>query len=144
MGASTSASSRVGCISETAIELDLLNRGFNVLYPTIPTRYDRLVETAHGFVRVQIKTARVDARDGNLRVTYEFPYDPKQVDVIAVFDPHHNEIYYIPISDIPEGAKGFTIRITERKNKRKTNSLMASEYKNFPRLEVDVRESHQT
>jgi hypothetical protein len=84
-------------------------------------------------VRVQVKTARTDVRDGNLRVSYDTPYDPSEVDIIAVFDPNTRDIYYIPINDIPAGAKGFTLRVTRRVyNRRKSAGLDASQYKKYP------------
>jgi hypothetical protein len=126
-------STQIGSISEAAVEWDLLGRGFNVLKPSVTTRYDRLVETDDGYVRVQVKTARTDVRDGNLRVSYDTPYDQSEVDMIAVFDPSTLNIYYIPINDIPVGAKGFTLRVTKRiYNRRKTAGLDAAKYKTFP------------
>lgn len=126
-------SNQIGSISETAVELDLLNRGYNVLFPSVPTRYDRLVEIAENdYLRVQVKTARMDKRDGNLRVSYDFPYDKSQIDLIAVYDPTGEQIYYVPIEEIHVGAKGFTLRLHKRKNKRKTHGLMAVDYTNFP------------
>jgi hypothetical protein len=125
-------SNQVGGISETTIVLDLLKQGYNVLEPMIPTRYDRLVEVGEReFTRIQIKTARIDRRDGNLRVTFEEPYTPGQIDFFAVYAPFNDEVYYIPVEDVQAGAKGFTIRLTPRKNKRKTNSLPADCYLNF-------------
>lgn len=125
---------QVGAVSEAAIELDLLKQGFNVLYPTVPTRYDRLVEIGEQqFVRVQIKSAYVDRRDGNLRVAYSVPYNDDQVDCIAVYDKEGERIFYIPITDLPRDAKGFTLRITERRYKRiKTVGLQAENYTTFP------------
>lgn len=126
-------SSQVGAISETVVELDLLRQNYNVLYPTVPARYDLLAEVEpKKYISIQVKTARTDVRDGNLRVTYDVPYDKTQVDLIAVYDPKHDKLYYIPVEDIPPENKGFTLRITKRKNKRKTDSLTASNYKKFP------------
>lgn len=126
-------SNQTGAISEIAVELDLLKRGFNILIPRVTTRYDRIVETNDGrYIRVQIKTARVDRRDGNLRVTYDTPYYAREVDVIAVFDPNGNDIYYVPIQDLPNGAKGFTLRVTPRIYKRvKRSGLDAANYTEF-------------
>lgn len=131
-------SAQIGSISEAAVEWDLLGRGYNVLTPSVTARYDRLVETVGGFVRVQVKTARTDIRDGNLRVSYDTPYDQSEVDVIAVFDPSTRNIYYIPINDIPTGAKGFTLRVTRRVyNRQKMAGLEASNYKEFPSKEEE-------
>ncbi|HDR8003374.1 group I intron-associated PD-(D/E)XK endonuclease [Bacillus cereus group sp. BceL300] len=127
-------SAQTGSISEAAVEWDLLRQGFNVLSPAVVTRYDRVVEVAEkNYVRVQVKTARIDARDGNLRVTYDTPYNPSEVDLIAVYSPSNGQVYYIPIDDIPEGAKGFTLRTTERiYNRKKRAGLTANDYKKFP------------
>lgn len=125
-------SAQVGSISEAAVEWDLLSKGYNVLTPSVTTRYDRLVETHHGFIRVQVKTARTDIRDGNLRVSYDSPYSRSEIDIIAVFEPNSKNIYYIPIDDIPVSAKGFTLRVTKRiYNRRKTAALDASQYIEF-------------
>jgi hypothetical protein len=127
-------STQVGSISEAAVEWDLLGRGFNVLKPSVTTRYDRAVETENGsFIRVQVKTARTDVRDGNLRVSYDTPYDPSEIDIIAVFEPVTQNVYYIPIEHIPVGAKGFTLRVTKRiYNRTKSAGLDAENYKDFP------------
>jgi hypothetical protein len=126
-------SAQVGSISEAAVEWDMLGRGFNVLTPSVTTRYDRLVELNGKFVRVQVKTARTDLRDGNLRVSYDTPYSSSEIDIIAVFDPITRNIYYIPINHIPKGAKGFTLRVTKRVyNRRKSAGLDAEKYKEFP------------
>lgn len=126
-------SAQVGSISEAAVEWDLLGRGYNVLTPSVTARYDRLVETDGGYIRVQVKTARMDVRDGNLRVSYDTPYDSTEIDIIAVFDPGERKVYYIPINDIPTGAKGFTLRITKRVyNRIKSAGLDADKYTDFP------------
>lgn len=126
-------STQIGSISEAAVEWDLLGRGFNVLTPTVTTRYDRVVELDNDYIRVQVKTARLDVRDGNLRVSYDTPYTNDQIDIIAVYDPNGRNVYYIPIDDIPTNAKGFTLRITARKyNRRKSLGLDANRYLEFP------------
>lgn len=126
-------SAQIGSISEAAVEWDLLRRGCNVLTPAVTARYDRLVEIKGRFIRVQVKTARLDVRDGNLRVSYETPYSPSEIDVIAVFDPRTCDIYYIPINDIPDSAKGFTLRLTKRVyNRKKSAGFDADRYKTFP------------
>jgi PD-(D/E)XK endonuclease len=135
-------STQIGSISEAAVEWDLLGRGFNVLKPSVTTRYDRLVEIDGKYVRVQVKTARTDVRDGNLRISYETPYSDDQIDMIAVFDPNTRNIYYIPINDIPVGAKGFTLRVTERKyNRKKSAGLDAYQYLDFPPKDKGVNEN---
>ena len=126
-------SAQIGSISEAAVEWDLLRRGFNVLTPSVTARYDRLVETETEFIRVQVNTARLDVRDGNLRVSYDTPYSSSEIDVIAVFDPRTANIYYISINDIPTEAKGFTLRLTERVyNRKKSKGLDANKYLTFP------------
>lgn len=126
-----------GSISEIAVEMDLLKHGYNVLEPRVVSRYDRIVEVAPKvYVQVQIKTARIDKRDGNLRVTYDTPYDFSEIDLIAVYDPKNDTVYYIPIHDIPNGAKGFTLRITQRiYNRTRTVGLDAENYLEFPTME---------
>jgi hypothetical protein len=123
---------QTGTLSETVIELDVIKHGYNILFPKVTTRYDRIIDLGTEFKRIQIKTARVDKRDNNLRVTFDVPYDPLTVDYFAVYSPSNDEIYYVPITDIPPTAKGFTIRVTPRKNKRVTGSLTASDYTKFP------------
>jgi hypothetical protein len=135
----TMNSTQVGSISEAAVEWDLLGRGFNVLKPSVTTRYDRLVEIGDKYVRVQVKTARTDIRDGNLRVSYDSPYSSSEIDIIAVFDPATKNIYYIPINDIPTGAKGFTLRVTKRVyNRVKSVGLDAQYYLDFPPKEKEL------
>lgn len=130
-------STQIGSISEAAVEWDLLERGFNVLKPSVVTRYDRVVDIDGNYVRVQVKTARIDRRDGNLRVSYDTPYTDNQIDIIAVFDPNTRNIYYIPINDIPNDAKGFTLRVTPRKyNRKKSAGLESQQYLDFPPKEI--------
>lgn len=119
----------VGSISETAVTLDLLGRGYNVLLPTVVCRYDLLVEVPDRFVRVQVKTARTN-RNGNLRVSWDQPYTKDEVDLIAVYDPRQKRIYYIPIDDIPEGSRSLTIRV--KRVRGNTSSFKAEKYARFP------------
>jgi hypothetical protein len=126
------SSNQKGALAEMIVETDLLNRGMNVLMPRVPARYDRLVETNGQYIRVQIKHGRIDVRDGNLRVTWETPYSPEETDLFAVFNPVNKEIYYIPVEDVPNGSKGLTVRLTQRKNRRQTNAFPAAEYLEFP------------
>lgn len=126
--------SQVGAVSESIVEADLLRKGYNVCYPKVPTRYDLLCEVGSDkFIRIQVKTAYI-TETGNLRVKYEMPYDASQVDVIAVYDPNHDALYYVPIEDIPTNARGFSLRITKRKYNRKSKmrGLTASKYIALP------------
>lgn len=121
-----------GSISETAVTLDLMRRGYNVLMPTVVSRYDLLVEAGdRNFIRVQVKTARIDNRDGNLKATWDRPYSPEEVDVIAIYDPTSNNVFYIPLQDIP-CSKGVTLRINRYKRNTTTTALKAEDYTDFP------------
>lgn len=121
----------IGSVSESAVTLDLLQRGYNVLMPAVISRYDLLLELGDSYLKIQVKTARTDRRDGNLRVTWERPYSPNEVDIIAVYDPETTNIYYIPLEDISPGSKGLTIRVKQYKYKKSTG-FIAEDYLDFP------------
>lgn len=126
--------SQVGGIAEAAVELDLLRRGFNVLRPTVPARYDICVETApKTTIYVQVKSGSVN-RGGDVFISCgKRPYSNAEVDVIAVHCAVLNTVYYVPIDQLRPGVKGFVLRITERRYKRvKSPALQADAFTRFP------------
>lgn len=127
------SSIQTGAISEQAVEIDLLRRGYNILEPVVTSRYDLVVETSDRlYIRVQVKTAWLD-KHGNLNVSSgKTPYSSAEVDVIAVYDRDNQNVYYVPI-DVLDGRTLYSLRLRRYKIKRKKGAaLMADRYKHFP------------
>lgn len=127
----THSSIQVGAASEVAVELDLLRRGYNVLRPTVPARYDIMAEAAGETYRVQVKTGRIDGRTGVLKASFESPYSPEMCDVIAIHDPDTEVTYYIEASRLVAETQGVTIRFTPSKIEG-SSGFMADDCREFP------------
>lgn len=103
---------RIGSMGEVIVELDCLSRGFNVLRPTATDRYDLVVDDGRGLRKVQVKVGRFDARQSpaTLKASFETPYTPDEVDVIAVVDQASEVVYYVLATDLVAGVTNVTVR----------------------------------
>lgn len=117
-------------MSETAVELDLLRRGFSTSRPTVPSRYDLVVEVSGRFYRVQTKTGRLDVRNNTLKASFDSPYSPDEVDVIAIYDPGADDVYYVRASDLAHGVTNVTIRFSP--SSRESSGFMAEDVSDWP------------
>ncbi len=132
----------IGATSESAVEFNLLRAGYRVLIPSVISRYDIGVDTDGRLIRVQVKTGRRD-RSGNLRVTWDGTYRPTEVDVIAAHDHETESTYFVPLTAVPAGSAGFTLRLPAsvrgrsmlRRDKR---SLDADQYVSFHNAITEV------
>lgn len=119
-----------GAIAELQVCADLMKRGWRVLIPYGENnRYDVVAERNAKFVRIQVKY--VTPKDGALYVNCRssnnwsvLPYTVDQIDVIAVFNPRDNEVYYIPAGQMRRSA--MMLRGDPPKNKQRAKIRYAS------------------
>jgi hypothetical protein len=122
--------SHIGAIAETAVELDLMKRGFNVGRTTAPARYDRMVDIGGGqFVRLQIKSGSYYGDTILVAYGESNSYTAEEVEIIAVYAD--GDVYYVPIADVAHCKKSFTLRIRPAK-RPSDNTRYATNYVDFP------------
>jgi len=129
----TISSGFIGAVSELIVEEDVLSRGFNVLRPVVPARFDLVVVTDDDMVRVQVKTGRYDQRNGTFKASFDTPYSPTDVDLIAVVDQGAHIVYYVPTSRLVEGVTNVTIRFEP--SSRDSTGIMFDEVNTWPTRE---------
>lgn len=98
-----------GHISELTAERALSLAGYTVLHPNRTRAYDLVVETKHGFIKVQVKTARVELRKGKTAFAAHLskfggregrrPYTPEEVDYFCIVNG--DDTYFMNIHDSP-------------------------------------------
>jgi PD-(D/E)XK nuclease superfamily protein len=99
----------VGERSEAVILAELVKRGHRVLVPYGTNhRYDLVIDTGKGFLRVQCKTGRLrqgvikfrtaSTRANTLRV-YTAPYDADQIDMFLVYCPDTDRVYALGVDE---------------------------------------------
>ncbi len=121
-----------GDIAELAVAKKLIENGWKVLFPYGENhRYDLVIEQDNKFVRVQVKYAT--PKDGVLEVSCRssnnwsvLHYSPKDIDIIAAYNPHDGEIYFIPVSEINRSV--FKLRIAPAKNNQKLRIHLAKDF----------------
>jgi hypothetical protein len=125
----------VGHRTEAAILADLVRRGYRILVPFgVNQRYDLVLETDEGFLRVQCKTGRL--RDGviqfsaisvqsNTRRTRVRGY-AGEVDLFAVYCPDNRNVYVIPAEEV----SGCTmhLRLDPPRNRQRKRVRWACDY----------------
>jgi hypothetical protein len=110
-------------MSEVLVEHDLIARGFNVARPLVVARYDLIAERDGRMYRVQTKTGRIDPRSNALKASFDTPYSPEEIDVIAVVDGDSSTIYYVKAIDLVPGVTNVTIRF--ERGSRETTAFSA-------------------
>lgn len=122
-----------GDIAEAFVTYLLKQNGFNVLIPWgEDNRYDLVTEKNGIFKRIQVKyatpkggTIEVRARScNNYNIIH---YSPKDIDIIAVYSPKQNKVYFVPLNGIKNRSTS-TLRLEPTKNKQKKFIVMASNY----------------
>lgn len=107
--------------------LELVRRGFKVLTPLgVNQRYDLVVDTGAGFLRIQCKTGRVDkgcvvfntksvrsSRTGIFSRCYV-----GAVDLFAVHCPDTGGIYVVPVDGLPVDEARLRLRPTANNQSR--------------------------
>ncbi|MEK6727298.1 MAG: group I intron-associated PD-(D/E)XK endonuclease [Candidatus Omnitrophota bacterium] len=122
-----------GDIAEAFIVYSLKQNGFNVLLPWgEDNRYDLVSEKNGVFKRIQVKYAT--PKDGTVEVRMRscnnyniIHYSPKDIDIIAVFSPKENKVYFVPLNGF-KNKSTCKLRISPTKNKQKKLVIMASKY----------------
>ena len=124
-----------GSIAELRIAADLMQKGWRVLLPFGENnRYDLVAECDGKFLRIQVKY--VTPKDGTLYVNCRssnnwsvLPYTAEQIDIIAVYNPSSDEVYYVPASQMRKSA--MRLRINATKNKQRMHVRFAAEFKDL-------------
>jgi len=129
-----------GAIAETKVLAYLIERGFNVSIPWgEDVRYDLVSEKEGVFKRIQVKY--VTPQKGRLALFLRsannwntIKYTLENVDIIAVYDPKNDNIYFIPIKIFPKNNT-LNLRIANPKNNQEKNIIWASKFENTDVLE---------
>jgi hypothetical protein len=128
----------VGERSEAMVLAAILKEGLPVLIPFGDNqRYDLVVETAQGFVRVQVKTGAYhrgavcfwscssEAHRGGSRRGYQ-----GEAEMFGVYCPHLDRVYFIPVAAVPE--RQVVLRVEPARNGQAMNVRRAEEYEHWP------------
>jgi len=118
----------------------LIERGFNVSIPWgEDVRYDLVSEKDGVFKRIQVKY--VTPKNGCLVVFLRsannwntIKYTLKDIDIMAVYDPKNDKIYFIPITMFSNNSR-INLRLLVPKNNQKKNVIWASEFQDTNVLE---------
>jgi len=119
-----------GHIALVKFDLRAAEKGVVVSVPQIPCRYDRVVETDGGFLRVQIKYAggRASKSSGSAIVRLKRPrdrqgalrgYSAHEIDALVLYLPQVDKLCWLEPKHFVDKAE-LTIRYTESKNKQRT------------------------
>jgi Holliday junction resolvase len=122
-----------GDIAEAFIVYLLRQKGFNVLVPWgEDNRYDLVTEKNGVFKRIQVKYAT--PKDGVVEVRIRscnnhdvIHYSQKDVDIIAVYAPGKDKVYFVPLKSITNKSL-CKLRFKPAKNKQKKLIILASTY----------------
>src|ERR671922_321834 len=128
----------VGERSEAMVLAEVLKQGLPVLIPFGDNqRYDLVVDTAQGFIRVQVKTAvyqrgavcfwscSSQAHRGRGRTGYQ-----GEADVFGVYCPFLERVYFIPVAAVPE--RQVVLRAEPTRNRQVKNVRRAAQYERWP------------
>jgi hypothetical protein len=95
-------------------------------------RYDLVTEKNGVFKRIQVKYAT--PKNGSIEVRIRscnshniLHYSPKIIDIIAVYSPETNKVYFVPLNGIKNKSL-CKLRLAPTKNKQKRFIVMASKY----------------
>ena len=124
-----------GSIAELAVAFRLMKDGWQILLPYGEhVRYDLVAEKKGRFVRVQVKY--VTAKNGKLYVNCQssnnwsvLPYTAEEIDVIAVYEPMSESVYFVPVEKIRKAA--MVLRVAPTKNGQKARVRFANDFLEF-------------
>lgn len=126
----------VGDRSEGAVLAELLKRGCTVLLPVGGgTRYDLVVADGDGFLRVQVKTGRIEDGAVSFPVCSSDYVGRKRdyhghCDLFAVYVPTANQVYFVPVAHC--GRSQARLRLAPPRNGQKKAVRWARDYVDFP------------
>ena len=121
-----------GDIAELAVAKKLIEKGWRVLFPYGENhRYDLVIEKDNKFIKIQVKytTPKNGVLEINCRSSNNWSvlhYSPEEIDIIAAYNPHDGEIYFIPVSEINRSV--FKLRIAPTKNNQKLKIHFAKDF----------------
>jgi len=122
-----------GQIAELMVSVKLMEMGWKVLKPLSEnSRYDLVAEKDGKFIRTQVKyvTPTRGILDINCKSSNNWSilrYTPKEIDVLAVFNPISREIYFIPVSKL--NISTIKLRIEPAKNNQQKRIRFANDFK---------------
>ena len=121
-----------GSIAELAVAGWLMKSGWHVLLPYGENmRYDLAAERSGKFIRIQVKY--VTPKNGALYVNCcssnnwsVLHYSVRDIDMIAVYNPKSERIYFVPVSQIRKNA--MLLRLKPARNGQKKNVRYADTF----------------
>src|SRR3989344_4523829 len=126
-----------GDIAELAVSKRLIEEDWKILFPYGENhRYDLVAEKNNKFLRIQVKysTPKNRVLEVNCRSSNNWSvlhYTSKDIDMIAVYNPKSEKVYFIPVSEINHSL--IKLRIEPSKNNQKLKIHLAE---NFSELRI--------
>lgn len=125
----------IGHRSEAAILAELVKRGYRILLPFgVNQRYDLVLATDEGFLKVQCKTGRL--RAGVVRFSAQSVQSNTagtrvkdyagEVDLFAVYCPDNDRVYMVPVDEVPTTA--MFLRVEKPRNQQRKRVRWAEDY----------------
>jgi len=119
-------------IAELAVATECSKKHWVVCFPHGEnTPYDLLVDTNTEILKVQVKYISIDNNTIPIRFTSSTGVKYKDtVDVIAVYCPDNNNVYWIKLKDqiIDNNKTGINLRMTPTKNNQNVGVKLAEDY----------------
>lgn len=126
-----------GDISEAALTLAFLQRGYEVLEPvSSSSRYDLVIDRGNGFERVQCKTGRLkkgvirfytcSSSGGNTTKGVVRKHYRTDADLFGVYVPETGQCFLIPVADVP--ITEASLRMEASKNGQTKNIIYGDKY----------------
>jgi hypothetical protein len=123
-----------GDISEVAIMLDLIDKGYKVSIPYgHDCIYDLIVDRGNKLEKIQVKTATKDKNGLRIRCRYRVgniksaKYTKEDIDWIAAYDLSSKSCHYIPAEKLGDGR----VTISLRTSGKWKNCLQANDFLEF-------------
>lgn len=120
-----------GQLAQLKIQLRANEFGFIVSIPTVPWRYDVIIDDDKKRHRVQAKytsesrsynTVNLDLRrKGNRTAKYGEPYSAKEIDALLVYIPFTDKLYWLG-AEIFDGKKSLTLRYGPPKSRSRNQT----------------------
>lgn len=131
-----------GGASEGAVLAELLRRGKRVLTPVLAgARYDLLVDDGDRFVRIQVKTGRLERgavvfQPCSVHITWDGRARARRrgyrgdCELFAVYCATFNRCYFVPVDAV--GTRAAALRITPTRNGQSKHVRWARDFEEFP------------
>jgi hypothetical protein len=121
-----------GQIAFLKVQMEAARKGAAVLTPTIPRRYDCVLEWHGKFYRCQVKYADCASPNSNGAVRVELrrhkkTYSRDEIDVVLVYVPQIDKVCWFPPEVFHEKV-GLQLRLHPAKNNQRRGCLWAADY----------------